>query len=267
MTGGYSTRAELRDDLAGLGIAPGDVVMVHAAVSRVGRMIGGPDDLIGALRDAVGPAGTVVGYCDWGVDYSHLRGPDGRVPDALRPHVPPFDPAASRAARENGVFPEFLRTTPGACRSGNPGASIAALGARAAWIAADHPLQYGYGEGSPFAKLVEAGGKVAMIGAPLDTITLLHHAEHLADICGKRVVRHAYPMKTPGGVRWLTAEEFDTSVPVVASLDDDYFARIVQDFLGSGRGAAGTVGGAPSVVVGAAEIVAFAVGWLEARCR
>ena len=81
-----------------------------------------------------------------------------------------------------------------------------------------------------------------MIGAPLDTMTLLHHAEHLADICGKRVVRHAYPMKTPGGVRWLTAEEFDTSVPVVASLDDDYFARIVQDFLGSGRGAANCVG-------------------------
>ena len=196
MTGGYSTRAELRDDLAGLGIAPGDVVMVHAAVSRVGRMIGGPDDLIGALRDAVGPAGTVVGYCDWGVDYSAPARSRRPGPDALRPHVPPFDPAASRAARENGVLPEFLRTTPGACRSGNPGASIAALGARAAWIAADHPLQYGYGEGSPFAKLVEAGGKVAMIGAPLDTITLLHHAEHLADICGKRVVRHAYPMKT-----------------------------------------------------------------------
>ena len=34
------------------------------------------------------------------------------------------------------------------------------MGARAQWLCAEHPLHYGYGPGSPFAKLIEAGGKV-----------------------------------------------------------------------------------------------------------
>jgi aminoglycoside 3-N-acetyltransferase len=38
------------------------------------------------------------------------------------------------------ILTEFLRTTPGACRSENPEASMAAIGARADWLTADHPL-------------------------------------------------------------------------------------------------------------------------------
>ncbi len=111
-----------------------------------------------------------------------------------------FDPAASRAVRDNGILAEFIRTTPGARRSGNPGASVAAIGARADWLTADHPLDYGYGPGSPLAKLMEAGGKVLMAGAPPDTMTLLHHAEHLARIPGKRVRRYEVPLVTADGV-------------------------------------------------------------------
>ena len=50
------------------------------------------------------------------------------------------------------------------------------------------------------SKLVEAGGKVAMIGAPWDTLTLLHHAEHLARLPGKRVRRYEVPLATADGV-------------------------------------------------------------------
>ncbi|WP_219417977.1 AAC(3) family N-acetyltransferase [Pseudonocardia nigra] len=42
-------------------------------------------------------------------------------------------------------------------RSANPGASFAALGARAEWFSAGRPLDYGYGPGSPLAKLVDVG--------------------------------------------------------------------------------------------------------------
>jgi aminoglycoside 3-N-acetyltransferase len=105
--------------------------MAHTAMSRIGPMLGGPDTLIGALRDAVGPEGTVMAYADWDAGYEDLLDADGRVPDNWRPHVPPFDPATARAVRDNGVLPEFLRTTPGALRSGNPGASVVAIGARA----------------------------------------------------------------------------------------------------------------------------------------
>lgn len=259
----FHTRVALGDDLRHLGLAAGDMVMVHAAMSRVGPLLNGPDALIWALRDVVGPSGTVCAYVDWDGAYDHLLDAEGRVPTEWRAHIPPFDPAASRAIRDHGVLAEFIRTTPGAVRSGNPGASVAAVGARAGWLCADHPLDYGYGEGSPLAKLVEAGGKVAMIGAPWDTLTLLHHAEHLARLPGKRVRRYEAPLATAHGVVWRMIEEFETSEPVVAGLAEDFFIAVVEAFLASGQGRMGKIGEADALLVEAAPLCAFAVRWLE----
>jgi aminoglycoside 3-N-acetyltransferase len=261
------TRASLRRDVEALGIREGNAVMIHSSMSKVGRLLFGPDALVGALLDAVGASGTVLAYTDWEGDYEDLLDDQGRVRDEWREHVPPFDPNASRATRDNGVLPEFIRTTPGARRSANPGASVAALGGRSDWFTADHPLDYGYGEGSPLAKLVEAEGKVLMVGAPLDTMTLLHHAEHLAAIPGKRLVRHETPFTTPEGVLWRTLEEFDTSRPVVCGLAEDFFGEIVGEYLATGRGCRGLVGDAASVLVEAAEVCRFGVDWLESRVR
>src|SRR5690606_19800493 len=152
--------------------------------------------------------------------------------------VPAFDPVRSRATRENGFWPELLRTTPGALRSGNPGASMAALGGRAAWFTANHALDYGYGRQSPLGKLVEARGKVLMLGAPLDTMTILHHAEHLADFPNKRVIRYEAPLLVEGVPTWRWFEEFDTSDPP-DGMADDYFATIVEAFLAAGEGRRG----------------------------
>ena len=261
----FRTRASLRKDIECLGVGPGDIVMVHAAMSRVGRLLNGPDALIGALLDATGPGGTILAYTDWDARYDELLDRHGRVAEPWRAHVPPFDPSASRAARDNGVLAEFIRTWPGARRSRNPGASVAAIGARADWITADHPLDYGYGEGSPLAKLVAAGGKVLMAGAPLDTMTLLHHAEHLSRIPGKRIRRYEVPFATAEGTQWRMVEEFETSLAVVPGLADDCFATIVEDFLATGRGVQGHVGDAPATLVEAEAITAFAVEWLERR--
>lgn len=243
----------------------GDMVMVHAAMRRVGPLLNGPDALVAALLDRVGPSGTILAYTDWDARYHSLLDGQGRLPAPWRAHVPAFDPDRSRAARENGALAEFLRTWPGARRSGNPGASVAALGARADWITADHPLDYGYGPGSPLAKLVAARGRVLLVGAPWDTMTLLHHAEHLAAIPGKRVRREEVPLARPDGILWRMVEEFDTSRPVVAGLAEDYFAQVVTDFLATGAGRSGQVGDAPAILVPAAAINAFAQAWLEGR--
>lgn len=261
----FVTRAALTGDLRRLGLAPGDTVMVHAAMRRVGRLLNGPDALIGALLDAAAPGGTVLSYTDWDARYDELLDADGRVPAEWREHIPPFDPARSRAIRDHGVLAEFIRTTPGAVRSRNPGASMSALGEKAEWLTENHPLDYGYGEDSPLARLVEARGKVLMVGVPLDTMTLLHHAEHLARIPVKRIRRLEVPFATPTGTEWRMVEEFDTSNPIVEGLPDDYFATIVREFLATGAGSEGLVGRAPSVLVDAAAITAFAVRWLEAR--
>ncbi|WP_343518885.1 aminoglycoside 3-N-acetyltransferase [Sphingomonas sp.] len=255
------TRDELAADLRALGLAAGAPVMVHAALRRIGPVLGQGDAVIGALRDAVGPEGTIAAYADWEADYEELLDEHGRVPMWWKPHVPPFDRDASRAVRDNGVFSELLRTTRGAVASRNPGARVVAIGAGANWLTAEHPLDYGYGPGSPFARLAQVNGKVLMLGAPLDTMTLIHHAEHLADIA-KRVIRKEVPFATEHGTEWRTVEEFDTADPP-EGFADDYFGTVVEDFLAAGRGTRGKVGDSDCVLVDAAPMLAFAVAWIE----
>jgi aminoglycoside 3-N-acetyltransferase len=112
--------------------------------------------------------------------------------------VPPFDPVVSEAVHEHGRLPERIRTWPGARRSGHPEANIVAVGARADWITKTHPSDDGYGAGSPLARLVEARWQVLLLGAPLNTITLLHHAESLADVPDKRRVAYQMPIVKEG---------------------------------------------------------------------
>ncbi|PXW75064.1 aminoglycoside 3-N-acetyltransferase [Blastomonas natatoria] len=256
---------DLTRDLFALGIGAKDIVLVHAGLRSIGPMIAGPDTLIAALRQVVGPEGTIMAYADWQGAPEAACDEEGHILREWRDHVLPFDPAASRAIRDNGAFPEFLRTTLGALRSVSPGPSMVALGAKAKWLLDPHPLDYGYGPGTPLARLVEAGGKVAMIGAPWETMTLLHHAEHLADIPGKRVVRWDVPFLEDGQTVWRTVEEFDTGNPAVEGLDDDYFDEVVRDFVATGQGSQGTIGAASALLVDAPAMTRFAVDWLESR--
>ncbi|QKZ13143.1 aminoglycoside 3-N-acetyltransferase [Spirosoma sp. KUDC1026] len=262
----YWTRQLLAEQLNALGVRTGDAVMVHAGMRSVGPLVNGPDTLIDALLDSLGPDGTLLCYVNWEQQYEDALDEQGGLPNFLKPAIPPFDPARSRASRDHGAFAESVRTTPGAERSHNPGASVAAIGGKAAWFTADHPLDYGYGPGSPFAKFVATSGKVLMIGAPLDTISLLHHAEHLAQIPGKHVRRMEVPLLLNGQVVWRMIEEFDTADPVVDGLDDDYFGAIANDFLATGQGQQGLIGHAPSAIFPAAGLVDFAVRWLDEQC-
>lgn len=179
-------------------LGAGGVVMVHASMRAVG---GRAEDLVRALLSV---CDTVMAYVDF----------------ELTADVPCFDVARSPAAAGYGVLAEVIRTWPSAMRSAAAGASMAAIGARAQWLCADHPVRYGYGPGSPLAKLVEAGGAVLLLGSDPDQVTLLHYAEHLARLPGKRVVTSVVPCT--GGD--LHVEEFDTSRAAIqralADVDD-----------------------------------------------
>lgn len=254
------TRAALAADLRARGVAPGDVVMVHAGLRSVGPVVGGVNAVVEALLAAVGTSGTLVVYVDWETGVDDDAWDDPRFEDA----IPAFDKRSARAARDHGILAETLRTWPGAVRSDHPDAGIVALGARADELCADHPLQFGYGEGSPFAKLVAMRAKVLMLGAPLDTITLLHHADHVARIPGKRVIRYRRKLLRDGVPEWVEFEEFDTAEPVADFLPDDYFGRIAAGYLASGGGTRGPVGSGDSVLLDAHGLHVFAVRRLEA---
>ncbi len=262
-----NTRRQLAHDFTELGLTPGTLVMVHASMRAIGPVLGGPDVVIHALLDVVGDAGTIMMYVDW------ENALQGLLEDSLTEilgqqlleELPPFDPQTSRARRAYGILPEFLRTWPNAARSGNPGASVAAIGKHAKWLCADHPLQYGYGPGSPLAKLVQAEGKVVLLGSPLGSVTLLHYAEHMARLPNKRVIRYREPILVQGTKQWIEFEEFDTGQPVVAGVDEDYFAEIVTAYLKDEKGRSGIVGKAQSYLLDAAELQRYAVEWIERR--
>lgn len=254
-----SSRASLSADARALGVAAGDVVMVHAAIRSVGTVVGGVNTVVCALLEAVGASGTLVAYADWESGVSENDWNDPRVADA----IPVFDKRTARAARDHGIFAETLRTWPGAVRSDHPDAGIVAVGPHAERLCADHPLQFGYGDDSPFAKLVGLRAKILTLGAPLDTITLLHHAEHVARIPGKRTIHYRRKLLRENVPVWVEIEEFDTSVPVVDGLPDDFFGHIAADCLAEGHGKRGFVGAADSALFDACGLHRFAVRRLE----
>jgi aminoglycoside 3-N-acetyltransferase len=102
-----------------------------------------------------------------------------------------------------------------------------------------------------------------MLGAPLDTMTMIHHAEHLARLPGKRVNRTEVPFASSEGMIWRWIEEFDTGDPVVDTLPEDFIERIVTAYLEAAKPPCGLVGRARSVLVSAAELLPFAIDGLE----
>ena len=256
------TRGQLMKDLENLGVRPGQTLMLHVSARAIGWIVGGPDVVLDALLDLLTPEGTLMMYVAWEDSTEDFCGWSEERRAVYRAECPPFDPAASRAYRKWSILTEYLRTRPGAHRSGNPGASVAAVGARARWLTRDHPLNYGYGPGSPLAKLCEVGGKVLQIGTPLGTVTLLHYSEHVADVPDKRVMRYAAPLLRQGQRTWVEIEEFDTGSGIV-DWDGDYFEAIVEAYLATGRAKTGKVGAADSRLLDAADLHRYAVEWME----
>lgn len=258
------TKSRIIRDLKTLGLAPGQVVMLHASVKSVGWVVGGPDVILQALLDVLTPAGSLMMYVSWADGTYKMDSWPEEKQKAYLEECPAFDPATSRAFTKWSLLTEYLRTWPGACRSGNPDASVAALGAKADWITKDHPLHYGYGPGSPFEKLVQSEGKVLLLGAPLNAVTLLHYSENIAHIPDKQIVRYRVPVQRGDARVWAWIEEYDTSQGIVEEWGNgDYFTEIVKAYLKTGRGCSGKVGSAQSYLLEASSLHEFAVGWME----
>ncbi len=238
--------------------------MLHASVKAIGWIVGGPDMVLQALLDLLTPAGTLMMMVSWEDTPFEFNEWSETKQQLYWAECPAFDPASSRADhRELGILTEYLRTRPGAQRSRHPEASFVAIGSKANWITENHPLQYGCGPGSPLAKLCEMGGKVLSLGAPLETLTLLHYAEIMASVPGKRIVHYKMPVKLQGQREWIELEEYDTSEGIVDWEGEDYFKLIVQDYLNSGGGITGKVGDASAYLIEAVEITEFAIKWME----
>ena len=253
----------LVSDLRDLGVRAGDVVMVHASLRSVGPTHGGADGVIDALDAAVGPGGTLLmtlgARDDWG--WVNERPEHERA--ALLRHAVPFDALATPADPDVGVLAEVFRTRPGTVVSDHPEGRFGARGRLAHELVDDVPWDDYYGPGSPLERLVAHHGRVLRLGADLDTVTLLHHAEYLAPVPDKRRVRrHRMVSVADGQPELRVVECLDDSDGIVEHPGEDYFATIVRAYLATGAARVGLVGAAPSELIDAGDLLRFATTWM-----
>lgn len=172
------SREDILFSLQLMGIQKGDVLLVHSALSSIGYVEGGADSVIDALCEAVGEEGTIV--------MSTLTG-----------WFHPFDAATSPSAV--GGISEVFRRRPGVLRSLHPVHSVAAFGKHAAEITAGHEdCPTGCGEGTPYLKLRELGGKAMLLGVDMDRNTIMHSLEELIDAKYLRTLDIFAPTYLPG---------------------------------------------------------------------
>jgi aminoglycoside 3-N-acetyltransferase/aminoglycoside 3-N-acetyltransferase-2 len=264
-----ATQDDIAADLRRLGVRDGDLIMVHASLRAVGPVIGGPAAIVNALLTAVGTKGTLMAYVSWDRSPYEETLNGARLSATQRAAWPAFEPATAGTYPGFGALNGFLRGVPGAMRSGHPDASMLAIGPLAEDLVRDHRLGAAFGPGSPLERLVLLGGRILLLGAPPDAVTVLHYAEAVAAIRGKRRVTYEMPLRdASGGKHWVRAEDFDSNGILDCYADPgapDAVECIMRDFLREGAYRAGHVGQAGSHLFDAKDIVSYGVAWLESR--
>jgi aminoglycoside 3-N-acetyltransferase len=254
------SRQRLIRDLRSLGVAPGDVVMVHASVTAVGELAGGPDQIHLALEEALTGRGTLLMYAGC-PSYVDEVGRGNLSPDQeaeVLDKLPAFDAATARASRDHGILVEFLRTWPGS-RVNSHVTRFVAWGAEADYLFSSQPWDYAFGHGSALDRFAALDGKILLLGCDHDTVTFLHFVEHIADIPDRRVARFKVPVLENGTRVWRDMEEFDTSdAGAHANWPDRFFARLVDSYLSASENAGGPVGDAWCHLLSARELLLFA---------
>jgi aminoglycoside 3-N-acetyltransferase len=248
----------LTADLRVLGVRPGDVLLMHSSYKSVGSVAGGPQAVVQAVLDALGPAGTLVvpTHNSENTDPASWQHPPAPPEHwaTIRHEAPGFDPERSPASRWMGRLAELVRTWPGAVRSNHPQVSFAALGPHAAEIVAGHRLEDGLGESSPLAAVYRLDGKVLLLGAGHDSNTSLHLCE-----CRQSdppLHETGSSIRQPDGTaRWVTWTE------IVEESED--FDVIGVEFEATGAVAKGRVGRSTARLMPQRALVDFGTAWMR----
>ena len=162
--------AQLSAALKRVGVEAGDVLMVHSSFDRFAGFSGGVMDVVDALQQAVGPAGTLmmptIPFAGSALEYVQ----SGRT----------FD--VRRTPSMMGIVSELFRRSPGVVRSVHPTHSVAARGPGAEELLAGHHLAgTPCGAGSPWTRLLDVHGKILLLGTDIRAMTFFHACEELLE--------------------------------------------------------------------------------------
>jgi aminoglycoside 3-N-acetyltransferase len=161
------TILDLTQQLLTLGVQPGGVLLVHTAFSQVSPVEDGPLGLIQALREVLGPQGTLV------------------MPSMTYDDSQPFDPKSTHCKENMGVVADIFWRIPGVLRSDSPHA-FAAIGPQAAHITTPHPVDVPHGLNSPVGRVYELDGQVLLLGVGHGANTTIHLAENIEGVRYRR---------------------------------------------------------------------------------
>jgi aminoglycoside 3-N-acetyltransferase len=160
------TRQMIAEALRSIGLNQGDILAVHSSLSSLGFVQGGAKAVISALQDALTPSGTLMMPAH---TYSFPMW-----------EKPPYD--AGLSASLVGKITDVFRRMPGVRRSIHPTHSVAAWGRLSEHLTRDTLNSPPVGIGSPWHRLLEAKGRVLMLGTKMNACTLLHLCEVLAEV-------------------------------------------------------------------------------------
>lgn len=164
------SKSNLCQALKKLGLGEGDIVMVYSSLSQLGYVVGGPDTVIDAFLEVIGPNGTLAmptfTVIGGGLDYLSTN--------------PLFDPKTT--ASTVGKLTNVFRQRSGVKRSIHPTHSIAAIGHNADWLIKDHELATTpFSNNTPFVKLLHTNAWMVCLGIDIHVLTLYHTFEDLAE--------------------------------------------------------------------------------------
>ena len=154
------SRADLVRDLVAIGVRRGDLLMVHSSLRSIGFVKAGPETVVEALLQAIGPEGTLV------------------VPTFTYPFTQDptfvFDPAHTPSGM--GAISEAARRRPEARRSIHLAHSVAAIGPLAETIAMSGGAS-AWDAGSPMRQVFDRSGRYLLLGVPYQNLTAMHLCE------------------------------------------------------------------------------------------
>lgn len=153
-----TTAADWKASLAEAGARPGDTLMLHSHLPAFGFLPEGPNALIDATLEFLGPEGTLV-MPAFTLSFGRTRR---------------FDQDATPS--ETGALTELFRRRPGTRRSMHPFHSICAAGRRADDIAGAWAPS-SFGPGGAFHRLYELDALLLCAGVDAERLTFVHYVE------------------------------------------------------------------------------------------
>jgi len=250
------TRSALEDTLREIGVQEGDVLCVHCGIGQLGYVHGGSQTVIEALRNVLGDRGTLMmpvytRDCADPAEWQYPPAPPHLIP-TLRENAPAYDPVRTPSVNMGRVA-ELFRTYPGVIRSHHPISSVAVQGDRANDLIEQIKLDWRFGPNSAYGRLVELNGKVLLLGAAYNKMSLLHLTQYT--IKNSSVVEKRAKWLTGRGPEWVSFKDYlfphGWSTACVEAMRDTKLATEVP--CGSGY----------AFLVDAAEAVDFAVAWRQ----